>query len=106
MKSSRGGIQMKKLVCAFAILAAAAVSTAAVAKDLKQDKKVTAPAVSAIQMSDAEMDKVTAGGNPAGSTGLGLATSELARNGFPVYQTGPGYGVCATGQSGSCFFLP
>jgi hypothetical protein len=50
---------MKKIVCALAILAAA--STAAMAKDLKQDKKAKAPAVSATQMTDAEMDKVTAG---------------------------------------------
>ncbi len=51
---------MRKSVCVLAILAAA-VSTAAVAKDLKQDQKTTAPAVKATQMSDAEMDKVTAG---------------------------------------------
>jgi hypothetical protein len=50
---------MKKLVYVLAILAAA--STAAVAKDLKQDNKAKAPAVSASQMTDAEMDKVTAG---------------------------------------------
>jgi hypothetical protein len=50
---------MKKLTCVLAILAAA--STAAMAKDLKQDKKATAPTVSATQMTDAEMDKVTAG---------------------------------------------
>jgi hypothetical protein len=54
-----GGTNMKKITCVLAILAAA--STAAPAKDLKQDKKATAPAVSATQMSDAEMDKVTAG---------------------------------------------
>ena len=36
---------------------AAAVSTSAVAKDLKQNKQ----AVSATQMSDSEMDRVTAG---------------------------------------------
>jgi hypothetical protein len=51
---------MKKIVCVLAILAAA--STAAVAKDLKQDKKAKAPTVAAAQMTDAEMDKVTAGG--------------------------------------------
>ena len=51
---------MRKLAYAFAILAAAA-STAAVAKDLKQDKKAAAPTVSAQQMTDSEMDKVTAG---------------------------------------------
>jgi hypothetical protein len=50
---------MKKIVYVLAILAAA--STAAGAKDLKQDKKATTPAVSATQMTDAEMDKVTAG---------------------------------------------
>jgi hypothetical protein len=51
---------MKKSVYVLAILAAA-VSTAAVAKDLKQDKKATVPTVAATRMSDAEMDKVTAG---------------------------------------------
>jgi hypothetical protein len=51
---------MKKIVYVLAILAAG--STAAVAKDVKQDKKATVPAVAAAQMSDAEMDKVTAGG--------------------------------------------
>jgi hypothetical protein len=55
-----GDIQMYKSVCVLAILAAA-VSTAAVAKDLKQDKKATVPTVAAAQMTDAEMDKVTAG---------------------------------------------
>jgi hypothetical protein len=55
---------MKKLTCVLAILAAA--STAALAKDLKQDKKSMAPAIAATQMSDSEMDKVTAGGNAYG----------------------------------------
>jgi hypothetical protein len=32
-----------------------------VAKDLRQDKKATVPTVAATQMTDAEMDKVTAG---------------------------------------------
>jgi hypothetical protein len=52
---------MKKITCVLAILAAA--STAVVAKDLKQEKKATAPTVAATQMTDAEMDKVTAGGS-------------------------------------------
>jgi hypothetical protein len=52
---------MKRITCVLAILAAA--STASVAKDLKQDKKATAPEVAATQMTDAEMDKVTAGGS-------------------------------------------
>jgi hypothetical protein len=50
---------MKTMTCVLAILAAA--STAALAKDLKQDKKAGAPTVAAAQMTDAEMDKVTAG---------------------------------------------
>jgi opacity protein-like surface antigen len=49
---------MTKSVCVLAILAAA-VSTSAVAKDLKQNKQ--APTVSATQMTDSEMDRVTAG---------------------------------------------
>jgi hypothetical protein len=49
---------MKKMTCVLAILAAA--STAAVAKDLKQEKKAT-PVVTAAQMTDSEMDKVAAG---------------------------------------------
>jgi hypothetical protein len=54
---------MRKSAYLLAILVAA-VSTAAVAKDPKQDKRATAPAVSATQMTDAEMDKVTAGEAP------------------------------------------
>lgn len=46
---------MKTTVCVLAVLAAA--STAAVAKDLKQDKK----SVAVTQMTNAEMDQVTAG---------------------------------------------
>jgi hypothetical protein len=56
---------MKKLTCVLAILAAA--STAAVAKDLKPSSN--APTISATQMNDAEMDKVTAG------QGLGVITA-------------------------------
>jgi hypothetical protein len=48
---------MTKSVCILAVLAAA-VSTSAVAQD---DLKQKAPAVSGIQMSDSEMDRVTAG---------------------------------------------
>jgi len=53
---------MKRLTCVLAILAAA--STAALAKDLKQDKKSIAPTATATPMTDAEMDKVTAGDAP------------------------------------------
>jgi len=64
---------MKKLTCVLAILAAA--STAALAKDLKQDKKdTTPPTVSATQMNHSEMDKVTAGdagGDPNSNKGIG-----------------------------------
>jgi len=51
---------MRKSVFVAAVIAAA-FSTVAMAGDLKQDKKTTTPAVTATQMSDAEMDKVTAG---------------------------------------------
>jgi hypothetical protein len=46
----------KSALCVLAVLAAA-VSTSAVAKDLKQKKQ----AVSATQMSESEMDRVTGG---------------------------------------------
>jgi hypothetical protein len=93
---------MKKIVCALAILAAG--STAAVAKDLKQDKKANAPSVAATQMSDAEMDKVTAGeaGNistPGDAQMKGVPNSPfVGQYGGLVY---PGYSsVCVNG----CFF--
>jgi hypothetical protein len=61
---------MKRITCVLAILAAA--STAAMAGDLKQDKKdTTPPTVSATQMSDSEMDKVTAGAGGAVVSGQG-----------------------------------
>jgi ABC-type Fe3+ transport system substrate-binding protein len=56
------GNMMRKSAYLLAILLAAA-STAAVAKDLKQEKKATASTVAATEMTDAEMDKVTAGGS-------------------------------------------
>jgi hypothetical protein len=59
---------MTKSVYVIAIFAAA-ISTSAVAKDLKQEKKATAPAVTATQMSDSEMDKVTAGGAEVSTPG-------------------------------------
>jgi hypothetical protein len=49
---------MTKSVFVLVVLAAA-VSTSAVAKELKQNKQ--APTVSATQMTNSEMDKVTAG---------------------------------------------
>jgi hypothetical protein len=81
---------MKKLTYVLANLAAA--STAAVAKDLKQDKKATtnAPAVSAQQMNDADMDKVTAGAGPAA-----FSVQILAPNGLN--------GTPGQGQSPVCF---
>ena len=63
---------MNKSVCVLAVLAAA-VSTSAVAKDLKQNKQ--APTVSATQMTNSEMDKITAGaglGNGQGGLGNGF----------------------------------
>ncbi len=70
---------MKKITCVFAMLAVA--SSAALAKDLKQDKRATAPTIAATQMNDAEMDKVTAG-----------AASHCAHGGCiggPTYFPGP-----------------
>ncbi len=52
---------MKKSVFV-AVVIAAACSSVAMAKDLKQDQKATVPTVAATQMTEAEMDKVTAGG--------------------------------------------
>jgi opacity protein-like surface antigen len=65
---------MKKLaLCVLAVLAGA-VSTSAMAKDLKQNKQ--APAVSATQMTDSKMDKVAAstfsGANDNGRLGSGI----------------------------------
>ena len=62
---------MNKSVCVLAVLAAA-VSTSAVAKDLKQNKQV--PTVSATQMTNSEMDKVTAGAQGGLGNGFGEGT--------------------------------
>jgi hypothetical protein len=70
---------MKKLTLVMAILAAA--STVALAKDLQQQKKTTAPTVAATQMNDAEMDKITAGGAEVLNTGPG-ASIILPAQGF------------------------
>jgi hypothetical protein len=45
-----------------AVVIAAACSGVALAGEVKQDQKTTAPAMKAKVMSDSEMDKVTAGG--------------------------------------------
>jgi hypothetical protein len=96
---------MQKLAYVLAILAAA--STAAVAKDLKQDNKATAPTVAAAQMTDSEMDRVTAG------QGFGIGTA-FDHNGqrenwsFGILTAtthsgdNPGHGVCTTGASPHC----
>jgi hypothetical protein len=62
---------MKLSVYAIAILAA--VSTSAVAQGLKQDQNAPAPALKATQMTDSEMDKVT-----AGDVGQGVITASAA----------------------------
>jgi opacity protein-like surface antigen len=81
---------MKKLTCVLAMLAAA--STAAVAKDLKQDKKATPPALTATQMGDDEMDKVTAGSTPS-SLHEGTFTAEDAGGNANAF----GIGVTTSG---------
>jgi hypothetical protein len=73
---------MKKLTYVIAILAAA--STAAVAKDLKQDKKTS---VSAKQMSDADMDKVTAGAG-YGPTTIYVPGNAAYRTNNAIYSHG------------------
>jgi len=65
---------MKKFaLCVLAVLAGA-VSTSAVAKDLKQNKQ--APAISATQMTDSKMGKLAAvtfsGANDNGRLGSGI----------------------------------
>jgi hypothetical protein len=66
--ASKEDIKMRMSVCVLATLAVA-ISTAAVAKDLKQEKKTAVPTAASNRMSDAEMDKVTAG------SGYGLNTA-------------------------------
>jgi hypothetical protein len=97
-----GGTIMQKLTCVLAILAAA--STATLAGEIKQDKKAAAPAVSATQMSDAEMDKVT-----AGEAGIIYTPGDAQMNGLRNSPFGGAYGglvypghssVCVNG----CFF--
>jgi hypothetical protein len=74
---------MKIITCALAILAA--VSTAAVAKDLKQDKAAPTPTVKAQTMTDADMDKVTAGftsdNNGANGGGTGFSGNDKGQGG-------------------------
>jgi hypothetical protein len=99
---------MKKLTYVLAILAAA--STAALAQDLKQDQKATAPAVSANRMSDSEMDKVTAG-QGFGVQTAGEHTGNVSHSGFGLDTAGghahppgpPGLGLCTAGR-GVCAF--
>jgi hypothetical protein len=61
---------MRKSAYVLAILAVA-VSTAT-AKDLKQDEKATATNVAATKMTDAEMDKITAGAAGGATYYLGV----------------------------------
>jgi hypothetical protein len=83
---------MKKIVCVLAVLAGA--STAAVAKDLKQDKRDKTSGVSATQMSDAEMDKVTAG------------TADAAAANVTIYNPGQVYVDVLNNSRGQAELLP
>jgi hypothetical protein len=82
------GKYMTKSVCVLAILAAA-ISTSAVAKDLKQDNKATAaPTISAAQMTDSEMDKVT---------GAGVISVQNGHVSLTLYTQGQAtYGILST----------
>jgi hypothetical protein len=93
---------MKKLTFVLAILAGA--STASLAGEIKQEKKAAAPAATAAQMSDAEMDKVT-----AGEAGMIYTPGDAQMNGLRNSPFGGTYGglvypghssVCVNG----CFF--
>jgi hypothetical protein len=93
---------MKKIVYALAILAAA--STAAVAKDLKQEKKATAPAVAATQMTDSEMDKVTAAGEvTVTNTQLSLDLFTFAKGGTFARITNSGISRCVGAGASGCY---
>ena len=86
---------MRKSVFVVAALVAA-VSTAAVAKDVKQEKRATGP----VQMTDSEMDKVTAGGKfdnngNAFGGGMGLPSDKI---------TPPGKAPVITTQMGASNF--
>jgi hypothetical protein len=100
------GSTMKTMTCVLAVLAA--ISTAAVAKDLT----APTPTVKGQVMSDAEMDKVTAG--VAVQTGAGIYTAQgpsggHANNGLTgiILNTGaanppggtPGLGRCTAGRA-------
>ena len=91
---------MMKSVSALAITMALSM-TAAVAKDLKQDKAPTAPAVKAKVMTDAEMDMVS------GGTKGELSGSNTARNnGFftgASFNADGGLGNALSHQGGGIF---
>jgi len=105
---------MKKLTCVLAILAAA--STAAMANDLKQGKKSMAPTVTATEMTDAEMDKVTAGDAPnqGGPYYVSVGVAGLTQQvGGPFTDGGPSNngrfsynGYYNSGGRGAQFLLP
>src|SRR5262245_412426 len=97
---------MIRLTCLVAILAAA--STAALAKDLKQDKKSTAPAT-ATQMTDAEMDKVTAGEAPnqGGPYSVSVGANGLSQEvGGPFNARFSNTGYYNSGYRGALFLVP
>ena len=93
---------MRKSVFVIAVIAAAC-SSVAFAGEVKQDKKAPAPVVKSTIMSNADMDKVTAGagfgnctaagicgpgqGNPQGEPGLHGNSGRL-----------PGLGNCTAGK--------
>ena len=82
---------MKRTVLLLAVLVTGA-ATPALAIDLKEEAKTTVPAVATTQqMSDAEMDKVTAGG--AGYTSITLPngkTVSVGGGGQSWHRTGHG----------------
>ena len=90
---------MKKTLVVLAALAAA--TSFAAAKELKQDSKQQPPTISATQMSDAEMDKVT-----AGDVVLGVSAADLSRpvgSGGQSVHREPSNGFHHSGGRGACF---
>ena len=93
---------MCKSLVVLAVLAVTAPSLA-FAGETPQQKKSTGPAINATQMSDAEMDKVTAG--TAGGALLTVAPSGLVNAPNPpttplVFGTGEGAGQATGGHPG------
>ena len=77
---------MRKSIVVLALLAAA--TSVAAAKDPRQEKKATAPAASATQLTESEMDKVTAGAGNAWAFGKNEGPGYLSNHGKALQAPG------------------